>query len=218
MTVGQPPSTVLQVVFLVLLVLPGVTYQFLRERWRGPVPGERNLGERVLRAITASVLLDGVYAVAAGPQLVRLARGGKPSGWDGFAQQPRAVGLWALLLFVVVPAIAAGAVSLWERRRLRAKFRGTPTAWDHMFRLRGSCFVRVRLKDGTWVGGWYGANSYATSYPELAELFLESAWRMNPDGSFGARVAGTAGLHVRAADADVVELVHPPEPEEPCPS
>lgn len=215
MTVGQAPSTALQVVLLVLFVLPGVTYQFLRERWRGPVPGERNLGERVLRAVTASILLDSLYAIAAGPQLLRLARGGKSTGWDGISQQPRVVGLWALLLFVVVPALAAGGVSLWQRRRLPARFRGTPTAWDHMFRNCGSCFVRVRLKDGTWVGGWYGSGSYATSYPEPAELFLESAWRMNPDGSFAQRISGTAGLHVRSADADVVELLQPPEPENP---
>ncbi|MFI9811553.1 DUF6338 family protein [Saccharothrix variisporea] len=213
---GQAPSTVLQAVLLVFFVLPGVTYQFLRERWRGPVPGERNLGERVLRAITASILLDSLYAIAAGPELLRLARGNRSTGWDGISQQPRVIGLWALLLFVVVPALAAGGVSLWQRRRLRARFRTTPTAWDHMFRHRGSCFVRVRLKDGTWVGGWYGSGSYATSYPEPAELFLESAWRMNPDGSFDRRISGTAGLYVRGADADVVELVHPPVQEEPC--
>ena len=216
---GQPPSTVLQLVLLVLVVLPGSTYQFLRERWRGSVPGERNLAERVLRAITASILLDGLYAIVAGPQLVHLARGpGRRPGWNGFAEQPRLVGLWAVLLLIAVPAVVAGALSWWERRRSPAGFRVTPTAWDHMFRHRGSCFVRVRLKDGTWVGGWYGSRSYATSYPEPPELFLESAWRMSPDGGFVGRVTGTAGLHVRVAEADVVELVHPSEPEAPCPS
>ncbi|WNI28163.1 DUF6338 family protein [Streptomyces sp. ITFR-6] len=71
---GQSPSTPLQIAVLVLFVLPGVTYQFLRERWRGPVPGERDLGERVLRAVAASVVLDTLYLVAAGPRLVRFVR------------------------------------------------------------------------------------------------------------------------------------------------
>ncbi|MET9800433.1 DUF6338 family protein [Streptomyces sp. NPDC006368] len=79
-TVGQAPSTVLQVALLVLVVLPGVTYQFLRERWRGPVPGQRDQAERVLRAATASVVLDTLYLVVAGPQLLRLARGGNGQG------------------------------------------------------------------------------------------------------------------------------------------
>jgi hypothetical protein len=212
---GQP-STVLQVVLLVLLVLPGIVYQFLRERRRGSVPGERNLAERTLRAITASILLDGLYAIVAGPQLVRLARGGgRPGGWNGFAQHPRLTGLWVLLLFVAVPAAVAFGVSWWERRKSPAAFRATPTAWDHMFRDRGSCFVRVRLKDGTWVGGWYGTRSFATSYPEARELFLQSAWRMNPDGGFLQRVTDTSGLHIRVTDGDVVELVDSSEPEDP---
>jgi hypothetical protein len=78
--------------------------------------------------------------------------------------------------------------------------------------------VRVRLKDGTWLGGWYGSRSYATSYPEPSELFLESAWRMNSDGSFADRVERTAGLYIRAADADVVELIHPPDQPGPDPA
>lgn len=207
---GQAPSTVVQAVLLVLFVVPGVTYQFLRERMRGPVAGERNMGERILRALLASIVLDALYAIVAGPALIRLARGGKEKGWDGLVQHPRLIGLLALLLFVAVPAAAAFAVSAWQRRRLPTRYDAGATAWDHMFRHRGSCFVRARLKDGSWVGGWYGSKSYATSYPEPAELYLESAWRMKPDGSFADRVAGTAGLHVRAADVDVVELIDPP--------
>ncbi|GAB3141487.1 DUF6338 family protein [Amycolatopsis stemonae] len=204
---GQAPSTWVQVLLVVLFVLPGVTYQFLRERWRGPVPGERDLGERVLRALTASVALDAVYLVVAGPELVRL-------GADGaFLRSPRTAGVTGLLLFVVVPAAAAAAVSVVRRRRARTRFRRTPTAWDHAFRDRGPCFVRVRFKDGTWAGGWYGVHSYATSFPQPGELFLQAAWRMNRDGSFAGRVDGTAGLLLRAQDIDVLELLEPPTGE-----
>ena len=73
----QPPTTVQQLIFLVLLVLPGLVYQFLRERWRGPVPGEQNLSERVLRAMTASIALDSIYAIAVGPRLA------EPRPWTG---------------------------------------------------------------------------------------------------------------------------------------
>ncbi|RJQ77772.1 hypothetical protein D5S17_15265 [Pseudonocardiaceae bacterium YIM PH 21723] len=205
---GPAPSNLTQATLLVLLVLPGVTYQFLRERMRGPVSGERNLGERVLRAVAASVLLGSLYLAVAGSFLIRLLRGDGRTGWNGLVQRPEAVGLTALVLLVVVPAAAAFGVSLWERRRRPAGYRSNRTAWDHMFRTRGSCFVRVRLKDGTWIGGWYGSNSYATSYPEPEGLYLESAWRMRPDGAFTGRVGHTAGLYLRGEDADIVELVH----------
>ena len=214
---GQAPSTVVQLALLALVVLPGAVYQFLRERFRGPVPGERELGERVLRALVASVLLDGVYAVLAGPRLLRLLRGPDGRGWDGVLERPRAAGAWGLVLLIAVPALAAGLVSWWERRRWRARFHGTPTAWDHMFRARGSCFVRVRLKDGTWVGGWYGGRSYATSYPHPPELFLESGWRMRPDGAFGRRAPHTAGLGVLGEDMDLLEFLSPPSAPTPTP-
>lgn len=207
---GQAPSTVLQLVLVVLIVLPGTTYQFLRERWRGPVPGERELGERVLRAVVASLVLDAAYVIAAGPQLLALVRGTNPRGWDGLAQHPRLAGLVGLLLFVVFPAIAAAAVSWWQRRKLSARFQRTPTAWDHAFRDRRPCFVRARLADGTWVGGWYGPRSYATSYPHPGELFLQSAWQLNRDGSFAGPTSNSSGMYLRSADITMLELLDPP--------
>jgi hypothetical protein len=129
----QPPSTVEQVVFFVLLVVRGVTYQFLRERWRGPVPGELELGQRVLRAMTASVALDATYAVAFGPWPAALVKGAH--GWTAsLIGHIRVAGLWALLLFLVVPA-AAAAVSWVESRKRSALTRQEPTAWDYMLGL-----------------------------------------------------------------------------------
>ncbi|HEY0500938.1 MAG TPA: DUF6338 family protein [Kutzneria sp.] len=206
----------LQLGLLVLVVLPGITYQFLRERWRGPVPGERDLGERVLRSLVASMLLDALYLIVAGPALAPLANRTVAKGWDGVVEQAQLLGLLGLLLFLVVPAVAAGTVTWWQRRRLRgARYRSTPTAWDRMFQNRGSCFVRMRLKDGAWAGGWYGSQSYATSYPQPAELFLQTAWIMDPDGSFVRPIERSAGMHVRATDVDLLELLLPPEPTEP---
>ncbi|GAA3131113.1 hypothetical protein GCM10017687_53320 [Streptomyces echinatus] len=122
------------------------------------------------------------------------------------------VGFVAVVLFLVVPAVAAVTVSLVDRQRRKARFLRTPSAWDHAFRDREPCFVRVRLKDGNWAGGWYGNRSYASSYPHPAELYLESARVMGADGAFGARVHGTAGLQLRAEDFDVLEFVEAGEP------
>src|SRR5262245_40959968 len=119
----QAPTTVLQVALLILFLLPGVVYQLLRERWRGPVPGESVPADRILRAVAASIALDSVYAIVAGPWLLELARGRR--GWNGVADHPRLVGFLGLLLFIVIPAAAAGAVSYWQRRRLRSRYRGT---------------------------------------------------------------------------------------------
>ncbi|MYW02406.1 DUF6338 family protein [Streptomyces sp. SID3343] len=207
---GQSPTTVSQVALLICCVLPGVTHQFVRERLRGPIPGERDLAERVLRALVASLVLDAMYLLVAGPLIVRVVRGPGADRWDGLVRQPRAVALAGLILFVLVPVAAAVALTWWERRhRDAARYHDTPTAWDRMFRNQGSCFVRMRMRDGAWVGGWYGSRSYATAYPQPQEVFLESAWLMNADGSFVRRIAGSIGLHVRAGEVDVVELLSP---------
>ncbi|MGD3110645.1 DUF6338 family protein [Streptomyces sp. YGL11-2] len=72
----QPPSAIGQLASLVLLVLPGLTCQFLWGRRRGPVAGEAQLGERGLRAITAGMALNGAYAIVAGPALASARRAG----------------------------------------------------------------------------------------------------------------------------------------------
>ena len=140
--------TIQQIVLLVLFVLPGISYQFVRERVRGPVPGEQDLGQRVLRAVTASIALDALYLIIAGPQLLRLI---KQTGQPWFAASGanlRQAALVALALFIAIPAAAAWAVGQVQQRHRPARFRPEPTAWDYIFRSRSACFVRARLKSG----------------------------------------------------------------------
>ncbi|MFJ3671423.1 DUF6338 family protein [Streptomyces sp. NPDC090106] len=211
----QPPTTVEQLLLLIILVLPGVTYQYLRESRRGPVAAEQVFADRVLRAMTASVALDAVYAVIIGPFVVDAVRRAG-SGFQAVGDHPRAVGLWALVLFLGVPGAAAFSVSWWERRGARVSYRPTPTAWDHVFsNLTRPRFVRARLKDGAWVGGWFDARSYASGYPHGGDLFLQWSYQMNPDGAFGPPVAGTAGLYIRVENIDILELVDAAQADNP---
>ncbi len=207
---AETASTVQQVVLLVLFVLPGISYQFVRERLRGPVPGERDLSERVLRAITASVVLDALYLIAFGPWLVHLIKTPHRPWFATTSASPRLAAAVGLGLFIAIPAAAAWCVSLLERRRRPARYDTASSAWDSAFSKRTSCFVRARLKTGIWVGGWYGKQrSRASGYPHAADLFLESAYEMGEDGSFGPRVQGTSGLYLRMDDVDVLEFVEP---------
>jgi hypothetical protein len=57
------------------------------------------------------------------------------------------------------------------------------------------------------VGGWYGRRSRASAYPNPADLYLESAYEMGSDGSFGPRVRATGGLYVNMSDVEVLEFV-----------
>jgi hypothetical protein len=141
--VAETATTVQQVVLLVLFVLPGISYQFVRERLRGPVPGERDLSERVLRAVTASIGLDAFYLIAFGPWLVHLIKAPRHPWFAMASASPRQAAAVGLGLFIAIPAAAAWCVSVVERRSRPARYDPVPTAWDSAFRMRTSCFVRV---------------------------------------------------------------------------
>jgi uncharacterized protein DUF6338 len=83
----------------------------------------------------------------------------------------------------------------------------TPTAWDFAFGNAEAGFVRVLTKEGRWVGGYAGPNSFFSSYPEDRELFLEQAWQLNDEGVFDKVIEGSAGVWVDCADAQLVQFL-----------
>jgi hypothetical protein len=108
-----------------------------------------------------------------------------------------------------VPAALAGADD-WRLRKglsLRLAYDPTPRAWDYAFREIEPTYVRVLTTDGTWLGGWFGENSFVSSYPEPREMFIQTAHLMDADGSFGAEQVGTNGMYVRCDDIRAVEFV-----------
>ncbi|MEW1654206.1 MULTISPECIES: DUF6338 family protein [unclassified Streptomyces] len=199
-----------QLTILLVLVLPGVFYQAVRERLQGGLAAEQEPQNRLMRAVAAGALLDALYAVTAGPWLVGLLAGGGHGPLTGVLQHPQRAGAAALLLIVVVPSAVAWAESAWRSRRAVARYDPTPTAWDALFYARGSCFIRVRLKSGLWVGGWLGSRSAVSTYPQQGDLYLQAQYRMAPDGRFLERVPDTGGVYVRAADVEVLEVLLPP--------
>ncbi|MYV52518.1 DUF6338 family protein [Streptomyces sp. SID3212] len=203
---GGAPSTIAQLALIVAVVLPGVTYQLVCEGQRGPSPSEKDLAERVLRALTASVALDSLYALLLAPWVVQLAENRLHITKD--PSQVRLTALLCLLLIFVVPAITAWIVSWFEQHNRQGSYqKNTASAWDQLFQNCPASFVRARLKDGVWVGGWYGDNSFATGYPRPPEILLELCWRMSPDGAFIGPVDGTRGLFINGADIDILEII-----------
>ncbi|MFR9799565.1 DUF6338 family protein [Streptomyces sp. MS06] len=202
---GGAPSTVAQLALIVMAVLPGVTYQLVRERQLGTDPGEQVLTERVLRALTASVALDSLYAVVLAPWIVGNVEGGVRLTED--SGQLRWAGAMCLALVFLVPAVSAWTVSAVRLRRWQGSYVGTPSAWDQVFRNLPASYVRARMKDGTWVGGWYGPALFATAYPRPPELYLELAWEMGRDGSFVAAVHRTRGVLLNGSEFDILEIL-----------
>jgi len=168
-----------------------------------------------------------MYILAAGAQLVRLVRPTIRSTNDthAFTEHPRLVALWALLLIGVIPAVLALLVHTHAvlrsapdglkltarlRRIARTTYSITPTAWDYIAFKRGECFVRIRLSDGEYVGGWADERAFAGGYPEQRDIFVASQWALDSRGRFLHKIEGTLGFYVAVTDSVLVEWLDSP--------
>ena len=209
------PQDWLQLLILLGAVVPGFVYQTSRRRVRGPDPDEQSVSIRVLRSIAMSFVFVAGYAVVFGNPLfgLELTDQGIPSNW-------RVTAVWALVLIFVVPWIAAriafyirtsesvetAIAWLVTRLKLRRGWDPTPTAWDFAFSDRGEGWVRVQTSEGVWMGGWYGGSSFASSYPDPRELYLEVGYAMNNDGTFVGTVSAPGGIYIRCDDIRLVDF------------
>jgi hypothetical protein len=201
-----------QAVTVLLAVIPGFVYQGTRSRLRGPTPEDREVGVRVLRALAGSGLAALIYVLLLGRGLTDAVSRPVQS-----LEHPRQAAAVLLLLMFVAPAVTACAIHLFSTWRLYpdvgfcerlALYIPTPTAWDFAAEHASTGFVRVLTTEGRWTGGYAGAESFFTGYPEAKEMFLEQAWTLSGDGVFDEPVPGTAGVWIRCDEAQLVQYLH----------
>jgi Family of unknown function (DUF6338) len=185
-TLPPVPETLQALVVIVLGLLPGALYTWAFEQQAGP--WGIGLSDRVLRFIGVSALLHAVLA----PATYEL--------WRRFIESERVAhgealppAVWLVpIAYVLVPLISGRIVGVGTRKRARwATFitgaAPAPTAWDHVFSTGDlEAWVRIKLTDGTWLGGVYGKRtlrSYASGYPDRRDLYL--AWTALVDPATG---------------------------------
>lgn len=210
------PTTWAQITVVLAAVVPGFVYQVSRRRVGGPDPDEADVTVRVLRAIASSALFAAVYAIAFGPEVAAYLHAP-----DTAADDVRPIGGYGLALVVAVPWLAARivfyvrtskpyeVVTSWfaTTLNLRRQWDPTPSAWDFAFSKREPGWVRIRTGEGLWVGGWFGPNSFASSFPDPQELYLEVGYNMTEEGKFTKDVSAPDGLFVRCRDAVLVDFI-----------
>lgn len=215
------PGTRFALAVLLVLILPGIVYGAVRSSVRGLRHHDRDIAARILGAVTVGVSLDAVYVLmlgSAGLEWLRVNKAGAP-------EHPRATAVLVLGLGVLLPAARAyvvqGKLTIrdLEKPRLKVRrfllpsagFQSTPTAWDFAAPRLGSHWVRIRLAEGKWVGGWWSGRSYMSTYPEPRDIYIEDQHYMDPDGKFEGPVEGSAGVWVAVQDGDIVEWIKPEE-------
>lgn len=209
------PQTWTQITVLLTAVLPGFVYQVSRRRVGGPDPEARDLGERLLHAIAASAVFASIYAVIFGPAVIDFVRRPQLAISD-----IRQLGWVFLLLVVVVPWVAArvrfyfttsqwwGRMRAWsvDTFKLQRQWDPTPSAWDFAFNRSTAGWVRVLTPHG-WVGGWFGPDSFASSFPDPQELFIEVGYIMEEDGTFSSMISAPGGVLVNCREVLRVDFI-----------
>ncbi len=93
-----------------------------------------------------------------------------------------------------------------------------PRAWDHLFGGRPHGWVRLRLKNGIWLGGAFatrpgGTRSYAAGYPEEQDLYLVEAVECDRDsGDFllddrGTPVSRGSSMLIRWSEVEYLDFI-----------
>jgi uncharacterized protein DUF6338 len=209
------PGSFAQLTIVLLFVVPGSVYQAVRERLRGPVPGDLNFSSKLFRALGVSAALMAVYITLGGSTLVRLGeeRGHHTPSWQGVVDHARLSGAVGIVLLLIIPALLAVADYWRVAGKITMKnltYDPTPRAWDYTFKDIEPCYVRVLTTDGLWLGGWFGERSFISSFPEPREMYIETAHIMSEDGTIGQEQPWSVGLYVRCDDIRAVELLRQP--------
>lgn len=97
-------------------------------------------------------------------------------------------------------------------RRLRLDH-PTPRGWDHFVKSNHEYWVLFHLKNGKLLGGYFGGDSYAATFPQEPEMYVEEIWRVNERGQFVEMVEGTLGGVIRLSECERVEFLKA-KPEE----
>lgn len=83
----------------------------------------------------------------------------------------------------------------------------TPRGWEYFLTKRKCFFILFHMKGGKLLGGFFGSDSFAATYPQEPEIYVEKAWRVDDDGKFVEEVSGSLGMVIRQSEWERVEFL-----------
>jgi hypothetical protein len=212
----MPPETGTALLILVGFVLPGFVTVLIKERLHD-TPATKTEFDRLLQVAYYSVWS---YLLVAAFALVFDIRGDEVQAFfEGRVHDPALLILLTAGAILVPSCVVAGVSIMWSDSDLVNRGKGkiglnihhqTPTAWDHFFDERRAVMVRVVLKDGRLIGGFYGNKSFAAYAKDGGDLYLEKHWQLDPaTGWFVREAPATVGVWISSAEVVEVEFYTP---------
>lgn len=82
-----------------------------------------------------------------------------------------------------------------------------PTSWDYRFsKINEAEWVRVTLKDGTKIAGYFGANSFASSVESERDLYIEEMYYTDICESW-ERLIPSRGILIKGEEIKYIEFL-----------
>ncbi len=129
--------------------------------------------------------------------------------------------LWVNAIVCAVSPTILASVWYWFRTREWTHQKlgldhPTPRGWEFFLRKTPHFFVLFHLKNGKMVGGYFGPKSYASTYPQEPEIYVQEIWRVDDDGRFLEKVKGSFGSVIRQSEWERIEFFNPHDEEATC--
>lgn len=119
------------------------------------------------------------------------------------------VGSFSLISLFFTPAIwgalSAYAPQYWPLKRILDHPAKKP--WDYVFSKREPYWILIHLKNGGRIGGKYGRDSFASSYPADEQIYLQEVWEIDENGQFLEPIEDSKGVIVSAEDIELIEFL-----------
>ena len=121
------------------------------------------------------------------------------------------------LLVVVLSPIALGILAGydtqhgWSERAFRRiglhPVHPVPAAWDYVFpRIDRANWILITFHDGSFVGGFFGPKSFASSDPAERDIYIEQVFNVKEDGNWEMGPSGK-GILIKDQDIAYIELI-----------
>jgi len=133
-------------------------------------------------------------------------------GWIPYLLYDYEFKIMAFIAFILLLTLSPVLMALFYVNIISSKwFRNhfdiqMPTAWDWYFSQRPNIFVLVKLKNGSEIIGYFGENSYATSYPNDGALYLEAVYRKGNDDNLEL-INNNNGILISKDTFDTIEFI-----------
>ena len=115
--------------------------------------------------------------------------------WRGVFLKKRTLNLLGLKFALELPSFG---------RAIAAMQAPEAFPWDR--KLIGDQYVRIRLKSGRYVGGYFSDGSIVSTYPSERQIFIAQAFTFDENGVFGTALPDT-GVMVQGEEIETLETI-----------